>query len=186
MIIIGTYRAYNGETYLFSEMVTSPRYRNRKDSVTKDMFGIFLYLLMTVFGLCFSYFAFDFLDDFIKGVTANQTTVENYKDIWGINNTKRQNHKIFIGETWYDYLLPLNIKKEHNFLELTYKQNERSYKKQLYEMTLLKTSKMWQKFYYDRYSYIPSFDDNLSEMSKIQYQDSKKIITSQSSDEFQV
>merc|ERR1712226_1067234 len=105
MIAIGIFRAYFGKNSVFPSFYS----RNQKIQdlhAFTDAMGIILYFLMIIFGFFFSYFAFDFLDDFLKGVNNNQTTVENYKDIWGANFTRRDNYKLYIGKTWYDYLFP--------------------------------------------------------------------------------
>lgn len=51
-----------------------------------DLLDILMIIGITVFilfGAFFGYFAFDFLDDFFKGVKWNQTTYENYKKLIG-------------------------------------------------------------------------------------------------------
>jgi hypothetical protein len=40
--------------------------------------------MIFLFGLIFMYFTYDFFDDFMYGIDRNQTTVENYKMIFGV------------------------------------------------------------------------------------------------------
>lgn len=40
--------------------------------------------MYSLFALIFCYFTHDFYDDFMYGVDRNQTTVENYKELFGV------------------------------------------------------------------------------------------------------
>lgn len=119
----------------------------------KDMGLILSIVFLLIFGCFFVYFSFDFLDDFLKGINVNQTTVENIKDIYGAKFTQKENYRIYFGETWMDWLLPTAPRKNHNFLEFSYKIDDSNCPSQNYEMKVIRQSKIWDRYWYGEKSW---------------------------------
>lgn len=121
-----------------------------------DLLDIFMIIGMTVFilfGAFFGYFAFDFLDDFFKGVKWNQTTYENYKKLIGARFPTKRHYKVYFGDTWWEWLMPFPHESMHNYLELNYSVEERNAKIYAYEQRHVMKHEVYDEFFMNNYRF---------------------------------
>jgi len=157
MLIMGTVRITSCKNELFPALMNSNN-KNIQGANKEDngKFGEGMILgcciTLVLFACFFTWFAYDFLLDFLKGVKINQTTVENIKDVWGAMYTKNENYNVYFGSKW-KRMLPIELESGHNYLEQIYEYEDCNYKSMIHETNTIKNSSYYNDFYYDRYCF---------------------------------
>jgi len=81
------------------------------------------------------------------GVDRNQTTVENYKEIYGVKWEIQDLRSMYLGWDFWQWFLPINPARTHNYLEKTYSRAQIIDGEYRREAALITKNQEYEKYY---------------------------------------
>ncbi|EGR28672.1 zinc finger family protein, putative [Ichthyophthirius multifiliis] len=88
--------------------------------IQNKLFQCIIFSLMAAF---FMYFTLDFLQDQFESIKENQTTVESYKEKYGMPDSFMNLFKQIFGNNVISWFFPIQPQLNSNYMELIYTQN---------------------------------------------------------------